>query len=85
MQITTKFNVGDKAWTVDTKKMTIVDFTVGKITVVADGGEPSATINPINKDGKLDYYTTYFDKNCFESKDALMAQLYGKTLENPKA
>ena len=63
MQITTKFNLGDKVWTVKGCKavqMTITEITVSKESIQYRGDSG---------------YTAYPESNCFVTKKALVNYL----------
>ena len=68
--ITTKFNVGDKAYTIDKKTMKVTEFEVGSIIVYLRGDDrPSIDYRPKTEDFAPDMYS---EDMCFATKEELM-------------
>jgi len=66
--ITTKFNVGDKVFTIDKETMKIREITVGTVSaIITNGGKTKVSYY----DEKS--YTESYDENvCFASKQELL-------------
>lgn len=68
MTIKTKFNEGDKVFTVDTNTLKVKDFNVAKITTYTVNGATSVTLY----DGE-DYRASGYDESkCFATEAELM-------------
>ena len=68
MEIKTKYNVGDKLWTV--KNCKAYEFEVDRIYVsVGKEGKPSVTYYP--KDGIISS-DSYTEQNCYKSREDLI-------------
>lgn len=68
MEIKTKYNVGDKLWTV--KNCKAYEFEVDRIYVcIGKEGQPSVTYYP--KDGIMSS-DSYTEQNCYKSREDLI-------------
>lgn len=68
--ITTKFNIGEKAYTIERKTMKITEFVVSRIWVYVAGEEkPSVSYIP---EGSEYSSMTYDEDLCFATKEELM-------------
>ena len=71
--ITTKFNVGDKVFTIDEKTMKIREFEVAWISVFVHGGkEPSVSYK--SKDDSA-YFVGCEEAKCFATKHELLTYI----------
>lgn len=68
MEIQTKFNVGDKIYSIDKRDMKIKKFEIGAI-YIACGSEISISYR--NKDCSM-FEDNYPEENCFYSKEELL-------------
>lgn len=68
--ITTKFNVGDKACTIDTKTMKIREFEIGGISAFITQ-EKSVNVGYRAK-GDTVFDPTYDEEKCFATKHELL-------------
>lgn len=71
MTIETKFNVGDKCFTLDVTSMKAVEFEVGEVAVRFDGTTTWTHYYDKNKDKYSS--TSYQENRVFATKDELMA------------
>ena len=77
-QITTKFNLGDKVFTIDDETKKVVEITVGSFTVSVNKNEKSVKVYPCKPDGNVDWYTSYDEKYCFNSQQELLSYITSK-------
>jgi hypothetical protein len=70
MDIKTKFNVGDKLWTI--KDFKAYEFEVGRISIYADKQNADVNYYP-----KGDFMSTdsYKEINCYSTKEELISTL----------
>lgn len=79
MNITTKFNIGDKVCTIDKNTMKVKAFEIGLISVyVSKTGKPS-----VNYRASGDGYTgdSYEEEFCFPNETELLAYITTKELK----
>ena len=69
----TKFEVGQKAWTVDTDTLKVVEFEIGKISCSVSKAGAQVFLHPM-KDGSPQY-TGYRESVCFETREQLKSHL----------
>lgn len=68
--ITTKYNIGEKVYTIDRKTMKVTEFEVGSIIVYLRGDDrPSIDYRPKAEDFAPDMYS---EDMCFATKEELM-------------
>lgn len=70
--IQTKFNVGEKAITIDPKTMKVREFTIGSMGATVNKNGSTVTLYPLKDDGDVDYYTSYDEDKCFVTDKELM-------------
>ena len=79
MKVETKFNVGDKAVTLQTSpKVAIVEFTVAHIQILQGGYVGDGMVVqycPEKEDGSTDYSMVYDESVCFRTRDEVLEQL----------
>lgn len=68
--ITTKFNVGDKAYTIDKKTLKVKEFEVGTIVAYLQGDNKPSIDYRTKDDGFLS--DLYNEDMCFATKEELM-------------
>lgn len=68
--ITTKFNVGDKAYTIDKKTLKVKEFEVGTIITYLRGDDRPSIDYRTKDDGLLS--DLYDEDMCFATKEELM-------------
>lgn len=68
MTFESKFNIGDKIYSIDAKMMNAVEFEVGKIHCSATA-ENGYTVYYSPKDS----YSSFYEPWCFASKEELVA------------
>lgn len=69
MKIETQFNIGDTAYTIDSKTMKVTDFKVGRIgTYTCKDGKTTVTLY----DEKDTYPSSYEQDKCFHTEAELM-------------
>lgn len=74
MNITTKFEIGQKAFTIDVNTLKVKEFEVGTIGVYVNGkGEVSVTLYP--KDGAYDGTD---ESKCFTDRQSLIDHITEK-------
>lgn len=74
MNITTKFEIGQKAFTIDENTLKVKEFEVGSIGVYVNGkGEVSVTLYP--KDGVFDCTD---ESKCFADRQSLIDHITEK-------
>ncbi len=69
MNIKTKYNEGDKVYTIDTNCFKVKEFVVGKITTWTAGGKTSVSLYP--KDASY-ADPSYDEDKCFTSEKELL-------------
>ena len=69
MTISTKFNEGDKVFTIDTNTIKVKEFEVGRISTWSSNGKTCVTLYP-----KGDTYSSngYNEDKCFATEAELM-------------
>lgn len=73
MEIKTKFNVGDKVFTIDNNSFRIKEFKVGSMMVFFnDTGNLRTTLYPTD-----DYMSSYDEDRCFPTKEDLLKYING--------
>ena len=75
MTIKTKFNEGDKVFTIDTNTLKVKEFEVGRISTYTAKGKTSVTLYP-----KEDTYTAngYNEDKCFPTQAELITFVTSK-------
>jgi hypothetical protein len=73
----TRFELGQKAWTVDTDELRIVEFEIGKIQIQCTKAGVQVFLHPM-KDGSP-VYSGYRENVCYTSRQELMAHLDNET------
>ena len=66
MTIKTKYNVGDKVYTIDKNSMKVLPFKIKTIVSISDEST-AVRLTPEGKD-----YDSYDEKRCFPSEDELI-------------
>ena len=80
MTIKTKFNEGDKVFTIDTNTIKLKEFEIGRISTWTSNGKTNVTLYP-----KGDSYTSngFNEDKCFATEAELMTFI--TTPDEPKA
>lgn len=76
MDIKTKFNVGDKVFTLDKEAFKMKKFTVGAVSIWADD-DTMVTYYP-KKEEIVDYNERYKENVCFASENELLSHITTK-------
>ncbi len=72
-KVQTKFDLGDKVFTVDSKTYKKREVTVGKIVIYLENdGNPSISIYPLNEEGRIDWNESIKEEVCFSTEAELM-------------
>ena len=74
MVIKTKFNVGDKVFTLDAKKVAITDFIISSLTVAVYDDRQSVYYYP-KKEGVIGSSEMVEENRCFQTKEDLIEHL----------
>ena len=78
MTITTKFNVGDKAFTIDTKTMKVREFEVGSMSIYVHDGKPLVGYRAKDDGYSGDSYDECF---CFATENELLGWITAKDVK----
>lgn len=76
MDIKTKFNVGDKVFTIDKETFKMKRFVVGSVSIWADD-DTMVTYYP-KKEEIVDYSERYKENVCFASENELLSYITTK-------
>jgi hypothetical protein len=76
MNIQTRFNVGDKVFTLDKETFKMKKFVVGSVSIWADD-DTKVTYYP-KKDDIASYNERYDEKVCFASENELLGHITTK-------
>lgn len=76
MNIQTRFNVGDKVFTLDKETLKMKDFTVGSVSIWADD-ETKVSYYP-EKNGIVNFNEKCNENVCFASENELLSHITTK-------
>lgn len=71
-QFTTRFNIGDKAFTLDKKTNKAIEITIGYAMITTTKDEVKVKYSSMNEAGTVDYLTDFEEAMCFKSKEQLI-------------